>query len=156
MSPLKSSIFACICALWRKCKALSKWEPCQAIFFPFVQVWLQVVLNFSLLRAREEHNASLQDILSYSPFKTQAELLQEINAISSSWSTGTTGTRIIIWNLRKSVFSPHLQRCLLILEQHNLNFLLSLFPIEQLLIQQSLILRVTGMISESHLTSTRQ
>ena len=122
----------------------------------FFKVWLQVVLNFGLLRVREEHNASLQDILSYSPFKTQPELLQEINAISSSWSTGTTGTRIIIWNLRRSVFSPHLQRCLPILEQHNLNFLLSLFPIEQLLIQQSLILRLTGMISESHLTSTRQ
>ncbi|KAM8749469.1 MORC family CW-type zinc finger protein 3a [Acanthopagrus schlegelii] len=53
-------------------------------------------------RVREEHSASLQDILSFSPFKTQAELLQEINAISSSWSTGTTGTRIIIWNLRKT------------------------------------------------------
>ena len=123
--PLKSSIFvcghlrACICALRRKCKASSKWGPYQAFFFPFVQVWLQVVLNFSLLRVREEHSVSLQDILSFSPFKTQAELLQEINAISSSWSTGTTGTRIIIWNLRKSVLSPHLQRCLLILEQHN-------------------------------------
>ncbi|XP_073329206.1 MORC family CW-type zinc finger protein 3a isoform X2 [Pagrus major] len=53
-------------------------------------------------RVREEHNASLQDILCYSPYKTQAELLQEINAISSSWSTGTTGTRIIIWNLRRT------------------------------------------------------
>ncbi|XP_067459824.1 MORC family CW-type zinc finger protein 3a isoform X1 [Thunnus thynnus] len=51
---------------------------------------------------REEHKASLQDILRYSPFKTEAELLTEINAISTSWSTGTTGTRIIIWNLRST------------------------------------------------------
>ncbi|XP_068186289.1 MORC family CW-type zinc finger protein 3a isoform X2 [Antennarius striatus] len=54
------------------------------------------------LRVREEHKASLQDILCYSPFKTQEELLVEIDAITSSWSTGTTGTRIIIWNLRRT------------------------------------------------------
>ncbi|XP_070832539.1 MORC family CW-type zinc finger protein 3-like [Chaetodon trifascialis] len=55
---------------------------------------------------REEHKASLQDILCYSPFKTQEELLVEVDAISSSWSTEPhqtpTGTRIIIWNLRST------------------------------------------------------
>nr|XP_033473928.1 MORC family CW-type zinc finger protein 3a [Epinephelus lanceolatus] len=50
---------------------------------------------------REEHKASLQDILLYSPFKTQEELLREIDALTSN-STGKTGTRIIIWNLRSS------------------------------------------------------
>uniref|UniRef100_A0A667WHD8 Morc S5 domain-containing protein n=1 Tax=Myripristis murdjan TaxID=586833 RepID=A0A667WHD8_9TELE len=51
---------------------------------------------------RDQHKASLKDILRYSPFKTQAELLTEIRAINSTCSTGTTGTRIIIWNLRKT------------------------------------------------------
>ncbi|XP_070694062.1 MORC family CW-type zinc finger protein 3a [Pempheris klunzingeri] len=50
---------------------------------------------------REEDKASLQDILHYSPFTTQKELVDEINAISSLLSTGKTGTRIIIWNLRR-------------------------------------------------------
>ncbi|XP_075963210.1 MORC family CW-type zinc finger protein 3a isoform X2 [Anarhichas minor] len=54
------------------------------------------------LSAREEHKASLQDILRYSPFKTQEDLLLEIDAISSNWSTKKTGTRIIIWNLRRT------------------------------------------------------
>ncbi|XP_029315454.1 MORC family CW-type zinc finger protein 3a isoform X2 [Cottoperca gobio] len=49
---------------------------------------------------REEQKASLQDILLYSPFKTQEELLREIESISSHGST--TGTRIIIWNLRST------------------------------------------------------
>ncbi|XP_034416819.1 MORC family CW-type zinc finger protein 3a [Cyclopterus lumpus] len=48
---------------------------------------------------REEQKASLQDILSYSPFKTERELLLEIDAVRSN-STKKTGTRIIIWNLR--------------------------------------------------------
>ncbi|XP_029980740.1 MORC family CW-type zinc finger protein 3a isoform X2 [Sphaeramia orbicularis] len=50
----------------------------------------------------EEHRASLQDILRYSPFKTEAALLTEVNTIGSSWSNGSTGTRIIIWNLRRT------------------------------------------------------
>ncbi|TMS06656.1 MORC family CW-type zinc finger protein 3 [Larimichthys crocea] len=50
---------------------------------------------------REKHKTSLQDILHHSPFKTQEELLLEIDAISSS-NTGKTGTRIIIWNLRRT------------------------------------------------------
>ncbi|XP_078118165.1 MORC family CW-type zinc finger protein 3a isoform X2 [Sander vitreus] len=51
---------------------------------------------------REEHKASLQDILRYSPFKTQEELLFEIDAISAHSPIGKTGTRIIIWNLRRT------------------------------------------------------
>ncbi|XP_037645921.1 MORC family CW-type zinc finger protein 3-like isoform X2 [Sebastes umbrosus] len=51
---------------------------------------------------REEHKASLQDILDHSPFNTQEELLLEVDAISSNQSTGKTGTRIIIWNLRRT------------------------------------------------------
>ncbi|XP_054471050.1 MORC family CW-type zinc finger protein 3-like isoform X2 [Anoplopoma fimbria] len=51
---------------------------------------------------RQEHKASLQDILRYSPFKTEEELLIEVKAISSNWSTQKTGTRIIIWNLRRT------------------------------------------------------
>ncbi|KAM3607367.1 uncharacterized protein V6R79_006353 [Siganus canaliculatus] len=49
-----------------------------------------------------EHKTSLQDILHYSPFKTQEELLTEIDAITSTFSTEKTGTRIIIWNLRST------------------------------------------------------
>ncbi|XP_047457138.1 MORC family CW-type zinc finger protein 3-like [Mugil cephalus] len=52
--------------------------------------------------AKEEHEASLQDILLYSPFNKQEELLIEINAITSSWSKTKTGSRIIIWNLRST------------------------------------------------------
>lgn len=63
----------------------------------------ELSLTVDLLSVREQHKASLKDILQYSPFKTQAELLTEIGAINSTCSTGTTGTRIIIWNLRKSV-----------------------------------------------------
>ncbi|KAK7939246.1 hypothetical protein WMY93_002572 [Mugilogobius chulae] len=48
-----------------------------------------------------EHRASLQDILCHSPFKTETSLLTEINAIGPSWSKTKTGTRIIIWNLRR-------------------------------------------------------
>uniref|UniRef100_A0A667WSW6 MORC family CW-type zinc finger 3a n=1 Tax=Myripristis murdjan TaxID=586833 RepID=A0A667WSW6_9TELE len=58
------------------------------------------IVSFEL--TGEEHKASLKDILSYSPFKTKAELLTEIGAVNSTCSTGTTGTRIIIWNLRKT------------------------------------------------------
>uniref|UniRef100_A0A3Q1JS39 CW-type domain-containing protein n=1 Tax=Anabas testudineus TaxID=64144 RepID=A0A3Q1JS39_ANATE len=45
---------------------------------------------------------SLQDILKYSPFTTQKELLNELNAISHPICTQNTGTRIIIWNLRRT------------------------------------------------------
>lgn len=58
-------------------------------------------LTSTLLCVREEDKVSLQDILQYSPFKTLAELLLEVDAISSV-SLGKIGTRIIIWNLRRS------------------------------------------------------
>ncbi|KAF7663063.1 hypothetical protein LDENG_00219540 [Lucifuga dentata] len=68
-----------------------------------------VMINWKLsltsteLCVNEEQQASLQDILRYSPFNTEEELLIEVNAISSSSpSTDSTGTRIIIWNLRKT------------------------------------------------------
>ncbi|XP_034430556.1 MORC family CW-type zinc finger protein 3a isoform X1 [Hippoglossus hippoglossus] len=51
---------------------------------------------------REQDNASLQHILCHSIFKKQEKLLTELQAISPPWSTGKTGTRIIIWNLRRT------------------------------------------------------
>uniref|UniRef100_A0A3Q4GLZ2 Morc S5 domain-containing protein n=1 Tax=Neolamprologus brichardi TaxID=32507 RepID=A0A3Q4GLZ2_NEOBR len=54
-----------------------------------------------------DQKSSLQAILQYSPFSTQEELLSEIHAISLPGSTSKTGTRIIIWNLRRSVCGPH-------------------------------------------------
>ena len=56
----------------------------------------------------EEHLASLTDILEHSPFNTEEELLTELQAIESSCSS--TGTRIIIWNLRRSGFIPMVTR----------------------------------------------
>ncbi|XP_029690866.1 MORC family CW-type zinc finger protein 3a isoform X2 [Takifugu rubripes] len=50
---------------------------------------------------KERDKASLQDILQYSPFRTLKELLLEVDAISSP-PLGKTGTRIIIWNLRRT------------------------------------------------------
>lgn len=57
-------------------------------------------LTFALLHAREEDRRSLQDILQYSPFKTESELLCEMDIITTPLF-GTTGTRIIIWNLSR-------------------------------------------------------
>uniref|UniRef100_A0A8C2IC69 MORC family CW-type zinc finger 3a n=1 Tax=Cyprinus carpio TaxID=7962 RepID=A0A8C2IC69_CYPCA len=54
---------------------------------------------------RSQHAKSLQDILHYSLFQTEEELLCElnaINAINAHSNTESTGTRIIIWNLRKT------------------------------------------------------
>ncbi|XP_017562053.1 MORC family CW-type zinc finger protein 3a [Pygocentrus nattereri] len=48
-----------------------------------------------------EHVASLQDILRYSLFKTEKELYSELKTIDNC-SASATGTRIIIWNLRKT------------------------------------------------------
>ncbi|KAL4657007.1 MORC family CW-type zinc finger protein 3-like isoform X1 [Arapaima gigas] len=48
-----------------------------------------------------EHTASLQDILKYSLFNTESELLSELKAINATSSSSSTGTRIIIWNLRR-------------------------------------------------------
>ncbi|XP_062287541.1 MORC family CW-type zinc finger protein 3a isoform X1 [Scomber scombrus] len=71
----------------------------QQIVVPMVLFEQTGAKKFSV---KEEHKASLQDILRYSPFKTEEELLTEINAIGNSWSAGKTGTRIIIWNLRST------------------------------------------------------
>ncbi|XP_040913863.1 MORC family CW-type zinc finger protein 3a isoform X2 [Toxotes jaculatrix] len=56
----------------------------------------------SKFSVREEHKASLQHILRYSLFTTEEELLNELSAISPPWSTEKTGTRIVIWNLRRT------------------------------------------------------
>uniref|UniRef100_A0A8K9VD23 Morc S5 domain-containing protein n=1 Tax=Oncorhynchus mykiss TaxID=8022 RepID=A0A8K9VD23_ONCMY len=51
------------------------------------------------------HSQSLYrcDILHYSIFNTENELLEELKAISS---TGSSGTRIIVWNLRRTIARP--------------------------------------------------
>ncbi|XP_056611495.1 MORC family CW-type zinc finger protein 3a isoform X2 [Triplophysa dalaica] len=54
------------------------------------------------IRPESLHAPSLQDILRYSLFKTEVELLAELEAINTHGSKGSTGTRIIIWNLRKT------------------------------------------------------
>ncbi|XP_035265607.1 MORC family CW-type zinc finger protein 3-like [Anguilla anguilla] len=48
------------------------------------------------------HEDSLEAILKHSLFKTEKELLQELQAINTMPPTVSTGTRIIIWNLRSS------------------------------------------------------
>ncbi|XP_016147751.1 MORC family CW-type zinc finger protein 3a [Sinocyclocheilus grahami] len=53
-------------------------------------------------RPESQHATSLQDILRYSLFQTEEELLCELNAINALYDTESTGTRIIIWNLRKT------------------------------------------------------
>ncbi|KAJ0070302.1 hypothetical protein NL108_007641 [Boleophthalmus pectinirostris] len=59
-------------------------------------------LKGKTINVKNEHKASLQDILRYSPFKSETSLLHELNAIGPSWSGTKTGTRIIIWNLRRT------------------------------------------------------
>ncbi|KAA0715690.1 Zinc finger protein 3 [Triplophysa tibetana] len=54
------------------------------------------------IRPESMHAPSLQDILRYSLFKTEGELLAELEAINTHDSKCSTGTRIIIWNLRKT------------------------------------------------------
>ncbi|XP_062390673.1 MORC family CW-type zinc finger protein 3a isoform X2 [Sardina pilchardus] len=49
-----------------------------------------------------EHSASLQDILKYSLFQTESELYAELLAITAHGTMATTGTRVVIWNLRKT------------------------------------------------------
>ncbi|CAL8390336.1 unnamed protein product [Gadus morhua 'NCC'] len=61
---------------------------------------LNYELMHRMLSVMEEHLASLTDILEHSPFNTEEELLTELRAIESSCSS--TGTRIIIWNLRRT------------------------------------------------------
>ncbi|XP_046902619.1 MORC family CW-type zinc finger protein 3a isoform X2 [Hypomesus transpacificus] len=59
-------------------------------------------LEWDQLRPCEDHRASLKDILTYSLLKTEDQLVTELRAIVSTWSTGATGTRIILWNLRRT------------------------------------------------------
>uniref|UniRef100_A0A8C5F407 Uncharacterized protein n=1 Tax=Gadus morhua TaxID=8049 RepID=A0A8C5F407_GADMO len=63
-------------------------------------------INVPIINKAKE--ASLRDILEHSPFNTEEELLTELRAIESSGSS--TGTRIIIWNLRRSGFIPMVTR----------------------------------------------
>ncbi|XP_062258830.1 MORC family CW-type zinc finger protein 3a [Platichthys flesus] len=58
--------------------------------------------NKNKFSVREQDKVSLQHILRYSIFKKEEDLLKEIQAINSSGSPGETGTRIIIWNLRRT------------------------------------------------------
>ncbi|KAJ8013149.1 hypothetical protein DPEC_G00050290 [Dallia pectoralis] len=53
------------------------------------------------LRVNEKHKESLRDILQYSLFTTERELLEELKAINSTCSSGSSGTRIIVWSLRR-------------------------------------------------------
>ncbi|XP_034544177.1 MORC family CW-type zinc finger protein 3-like [Notolabrus celidotus] len=54
------------------------------------------------LSIREDQRVSLEAILKYSPFRTEEELFTEIRAITSPGTNTKTGTRIIIWNLRRT------------------------------------------------------
>ncbi|KAJ8246677.1 hypothetical protein GJAV_G00254190, partial [Gymnothorax javanicus] len=49
-----------------------------------------------------DHKDSIKAILEYSLFKTEEELQRELQAISTTSTGGSTGTRIIIWNLRRT------------------------------------------------------
>ncbi|XP_026997677.2 MORC family CW-type zinc finger protein 3-like [Tachysurus fulvidraco] len=48
-----------------------------------------------------KYEECLHDILTHSLFSTKEELLTEFSAINGPCGTNSTGTRIIIWNLRK-------------------------------------------------------
>nr|XP_055071247.1 MORC family CW-type zinc finger protein 3a [Misgurnus anguillicaudatus] len=54
------------------------------------------------IRPEPQHIESLQAILQYSLFQKEEELLAELEAINTHLSRDSTGTRIIIWNLRKT------------------------------------------------------
>ncbi|XP_029386159.1 MORC family CW-type zinc finger protein 3a isoform X1 [Echeneis naucrates] len=58
--------------------------------------------NAGVLSVKEEYKPSLEAILHHSPFKTQENLLSELDVINPPVSPDSTGTRIIIWNLRKT------------------------------------------------------
>ncbi|KAB5576854.1 hypothetical protein PHYPO_G00203300 [Pangasianodon hypophthalmus] len=53
-------------------------------------------------RLKKEYEECLCDILTYSLFNNKEELLSEFSAINGPYGTISTGTRIIIWNLRKT------------------------------------------------------
>uniref|UniRef100_A0AAY4D882 Morc S5 domain-containing protein n=1 Tax=Denticeps clupeoides TaxID=299321 RepID=A0AAY4D882_9TELE len=46
--------------------------------------------------------ASMQKILKYSLFQTEEAILSELKAINATKAKNTSGTRIIIWNLRRT------------------------------------------------------
>ncbi|KAG9348790.1 hypothetical protein JZ751_029107 [Albula glossodonta] len=52
------------------------------------------------------HEDSLKVILEHSLFRTEAELLCELEAINATHPKGSTGTRIVIWNLRSTSRGP--------------------------------------------------
>ncbi|XP_060785446.1 MORC family CW-type zinc finger protein 3-like [Neoarius graeffei] len=54
------------------------------------------------LSVAQEYKECLHDILTHSLFNTKEELLSEFGAINGPYGTNSTGTRIIIWNLRKT------------------------------------------------------
>ncbi|KAL2081394.1 hypothetical protein ACEWY4_023247 [Coilia grayii] len=56
----------------------------------------------AVARPDPKHMASLQDILNHSLFHTERDLHSELRAITSTGTMTTTGTRIIIWNLRQT------------------------------------------------------
>ncbi|XP_048049767.1 MORC family CW-type zinc finger protein 3a isoform X2 [Megalobrama amblycephala] len=58
--------------------------------------------NGQSFRPEPQHAASLHDILRFSLFQTEDDLLSELSAINAHYTTESTGTRIIIWNLRKT------------------------------------------------------
>ncbi|KAJ8246680.1 hypothetical protein GJAV_G00254220 [Gymnothorax javanicus] len=60
------------------------------------------ILSQGRTRNAQDHEDSLKAILEYSLFNTEEELQRELQAISTTSSGGSTGTRIIIWNLRSS------------------------------------------------------
>ncbi|KAF7709284.1 hypothetical protein HF521_016134 [Silurus meridionalis] len=55
------------------------------------------------IEAHNEFKESLKDILQFSLFNTKEELWSEFNAINGPCGTNSNGTRIIIWNLRKTL-----------------------------------------------------
>ncbi|XP_060944001.1 MORC family CW-type zinc finger protein 3-like [Limanda limanda] len=58
--------------------------------------------NKNKFSVQEQDRVSLQHILRYSIFKTQEDLLKELQAINPPMCPRKTGTRIIIWNLRRT------------------------------------------------------
>ncbi|XP_028848039.1 MORC family CW-type zinc finger protein 3-like isoform X2 [Denticeps clupeoides] len=51
---------------------------------------------------KPEDMASMQKILKYSLFQTEEAILSELKAINATKAKNTSGTRIIIWNLRRT------------------------------------------------------
>ncbi|KAJ8388522.1 hypothetical protein AAFF_G00132360 [Aldrovandia affinis] len=62
--------------------------------------------KYILSHAVPEHADSLNAILEHSLFQTEADLHRELEAIDATHPKGSTGTRIIIWNLRSTSTQP--------------------------------------------------